>query len=199
MECKHCANENKKNAFFCTSCEKIQKVNDDVSIFELLNIKPSIHVNKEELNKKYAELIQKMHPDKFTYAIEEDKNIAEANTAILNNAYKTLSCNESICEYLIHEMNKESSSEFIDNEYMMEVMMLNEELNNIRSLRDYEIFANKISNMHNMILSQMKNNIIRQNSIEAGKFSQRLKFINKILLDVNMKSSMLKQKELSKE
>ena len=64
---KSCWNCNKKldnNAFFCESCKKVQK-DFKVNPFKTFSLEKIYEIDLVKLEKRYLELQQLLHPDKF--------------------------------------------------------------------------------------------------------------------------------------
>ena len=189
--CPSCGSENKIAEFICNSCEKIQLVSDNrISIFSLFNLKPTLEVDKKSLEKKYFELIAMNHPDNVKLSAE--RSIAEANTSLLNSAYEILQSPLRTCEYILNEMTKSQENNISTDTDMSEIFSLQNELNNIQD--DYEIFKQKIANLHNFTLSKVKENIISKNVISAQQHMSKLKFLDSILQKTRAKAFALESK-----
>ena len=75
---------------FCFSCNSLQNVSDDVNHFEVMGLPRCFEIDTEELESLYQRLTLEMHPDFFGAAPEEQKQLSEKYSVMLNAAYSTL-------------------------------------------------------------------------------------------------------------
>ena len=74
-----------------------------MNYFELFKIPVQFIVDKAAIRKKYFELSKLSHPDYFANTgIEEQQNALESS-AVLNQAFKTLSNCDSTLQYILKE------------------------------------------------------------------------------------------------
>lgn len=162
----------------------------DKNAFAIFDLKPSLDVDKNNLDKKYAELIAQNHPDRFVNKPLKLKQKAESKTAEINNAYKILSSPYAICQYMIDEMSKGCSLDegiVSEDDFISETMMLHSELHGLRSAKDCEQFRTKIINLHHLTFTQVKKSIIDKNLSAAQRHMNKLKFLEKILKQIRNK------------
>ncbi len=194
-ECTSCTNNSDKNSFFCNHCGKIQeiKLGGNVSFFSIFGIKPSIDIDKEMLDRNYSELIKLIHPDKFINSTEDEKLIAEVNTATINKAYSILSSDISICEYILNETNIQKISEVIDDEdnFLSEEIDLHEKLIGIKSINECTNFRNKLTGLYNMKLLNLRGSLLKKRWIDGNKALYKMKFIQNLLKILEKKAYML--------
>ncbi len=173
------------------------------NIFSTFDLKPSLEIDEEKLDKKYAELISQNHPDKFINKPLKSRQSAEAKTAQINEAYRTLSSPKAICQYMIDQMmeGQQASEEekIFDDDYMSETMMLHSELHGLRSAKECEHFRTKIINLYDVTFSQVKKGIIDKNLSVAQKHMNKLKFLEKILQHTRNKHFELEMNEIKQK
>lgn len=101
-----------------------------MDFFELFNIPPQLTIDKDVLRRKYFELSKKYHPDYFANANEADQYQALEESALLNNAYKTLTNKDETIKYVLKEKNllKDEEKYILENSFLMQMMEINEEL-----------------------------------------------------------------------
>ena len=75
---------------FCFSCNSLQNVSDDVNHFEVMGLPRCFEIDSGELESLYQRLTLEMHPDFFGAAPEEQKQLSEKYSVMLNAAYSTL-------------------------------------------------------------------------------------------------------------
>ena len=86
---------------FCFSCNSLQNVSDDVNHFEVMGLPRCFEIDTEELESLYQRLTLEMHPDFFGTATQEQKQLSEKNSVMLNTAYSTLREPASRATYLL--------------------------------------------------------------------------------------------------
>lgn len=189
-QCTFCEKNNEKKKFFCIYCKTIQPVelDGDVSIFTIFNLEIKSEIEKNALDKIYSELILKVHPDKFFN--DEDKNIAELNTAVINFGYNILSSQYKTCDYILHAIYKVDNLE-TDNEYILEMLDIYQKLHDIKKSSECSDLKIKLKQEHNTILERVKVNILSQELLKANRYMNRLKLINKAIHAIDNKERML--------
>ena len=86
---------------FCFSCNSLQNVSDDVNHFEVMGLPRCFEIDTEELESLYQRLTLEMHPDFFGAAPEEQKQLSEKYSVMLNAAYSSLREPASRARYLL--------------------------------------------------------------------------------------------------
>ena len=87
---------------FCFSCKALQPFPREMDFFEVLGFPVNFEIKSSELEERYQELSLELHPDFYGSAPEEEKQLSEAASAILNTAYKTLHEPTLRADYLLH-------------------------------------------------------------------------------------------------
>lgn len=87
-------------------------------------------LDAKELQKKYRQMQSVLHPDKFSKRSDEEKQISENYSSLVNEAYKVL---QSPLKRAIHLLsvkgeNVAEDQKLQDPEFLMEIMELNEEV-----------------------------------------------------------------------
>lgn len=101
-----------------------------MNYFELFEIPVQLKVNKAQLPKRYFELSRKYHPDFFTNAAEEEKNIALEKSALLNKAFKTFQHPDETIKYVLQlkGLLQEEEKFELPKDFLLEVLEINEQL-----------------------------------------------------------------------
>jgi Fe-S protein assembly co-chaperone HscB len=153
------------------------------SIFTIFGLQMSDTVDIEAVDKKYAELAREHHPDIFIKQSIEQQKIAEQNMAMINKAYKILSSPKLTYQYLIDQMmkNDQPEEEIADNNDIVDIMLLHDEIDNIRNSIEYENFKKKVDDSYQIALSNVRQGIIENNIKIAQKYMNKVNFLDKIL------------------
>jgi len=100
IECWSCSIGHTHSSLFCPHCSKIQPPpgGDYFQVFSLLR---AFHIDLPLLETEFHRLSRKVHPDRFARATESERQFSLADTALLNDAYRTLKDPLSRTEYLL--------------------------------------------------------------------------------------------------
>ncbi|KAF1056886.1 MAG: Co-chaperone protein HscB [Pseudomonas delhiensis] len=106
--------------------------------YALFDLKPEFRVDLDALGKRYRELAREVHPDRFADASESEQRLALEKAAELNEAYQVLRSAPRRALYLLtlqgHELPLEATVQ--DPEFLMQQMMLREELEDLHDSAD---------------------------------------------------------------
>jgi molecular chaperone HscB len=100
IACWSCSVAHNEVTLFCPHCSKIQPptVGDYFSVFSL---EPRLNLDLDQLETEFHRLSRKLHPDRFARAAANEKQWSLADTALLNDAYRTLKEPIHRTEYLL--------------------------------------------------------------------------------------------------
>ena len=109
VACWSCSIGHNDSTLFCPHCSKIQPPpgGDYFSVFAL---KPHLQLDLPALEHEFHRLSRKLHPDRFARALDNEKQWSLADTALLNDAYRTLKNPLSRTEYLLKLVGSEFDS-----------------------------------------------------------------------------------------
>lgn len=114
----------------------------DKNYFEFYNIPITLTPDTAALKKEYYRISKEFHPDFF--ANDADK-MAEAMevTTLNNNAYKTLTNADKLVKYVLelHDMLEEGEKNSLPQEFLMEMMEVNEQLMELEFAPDAEALS----------------------------------------------------------
>ena len=100
VSCWACSVAHNESTLFCPHCSKIQPPpgGDYFSVFGLV---PRLNLDLGMLEHQYHKMSRKLHPDRFARASENEREWSLADTALLNDAYRTLKDPIRRTEYLL--------------------------------------------------------------------------------------------------
>jgi len=123
---------------FCPSCGKIQQVPEQSDYFAMFGLPRKLWIEMAALEQKFLQLSWKLHPDNFTNAPAEEREISLRRSSELNDAYRTLRDPVARVEYLlaiegarVEGKNKQQAPP----ELLEEVFELNESLDELREAK----------------------------------------------------------------
>ena len=110
VACWSCSVSHNDSTLFCPHCSKIQPpaAGDYFSVFSL---EPRLNLDLAALESEFHRLSRKLHPDRFARATESEKQWSLADTALLNDAYRTLKDPLRRTEYLLKLQGAEIGEE----------------------------------------------------------------------------------------
>jgi molecular chaperone HscB len=100
VACWSCAIGHSDSTLFCPHCSKIQPPPGG-DYFSVFGLKPRLNLDLSTLEHEFHRLSRKLHPDRFARALENEKQWSLADTALLNDAYRTLKDPLRRTEYLL--------------------------------------------------------------------------------------------------
>lgn len=105
------------------------------NFFEFFGLDRKLSLDEAALKKRFYELSRQWHPDRFTRKSVEESSLAEQNTALVNDGYRTLRDPVKRAEYLLSEEGfpiGEQRSKDVPPELLEEVFELNMALEEMR-------------------------------------------------------------------
>ncbi len=106
VSCWSCSVAHNTSTLFCPHCSKIQPpaTGDYFSVFSL---EPKLNIDTAVLEHEFHRLSRRLHPDRYARATDSERQFALADTALLNDAYRTLKDPLRRTEYLLKLMGTE--------------------------------------------------------------------------------------------
>ena len=89
IECWSCSVAHNESTLFCPNCSKIQPPIGG-NYFSVFGLDPHLNIDLPKLEQEFHRLSRKLHPDRFARASDNEKEWSLADTALLNDAYRTL-------------------------------------------------------------------------------------------------------------
>ena len=89
VACWSCSVAHNESTLFCPHCSKIQPPPGG-NYFSVFGLMPRLDLDLGMLEHEFHKLSRKLHPDRFARARDNEKEWSLADTALLNDAYRTL-------------------------------------------------------------------------------------------------------------
>jgi molecular chaperone HscB len=146
IACWSCSVGHNDSTLFCPYCSKIQPPPGG-DYFSVFGMKPKLNLDLPALEAEFHRLSRKLHPDRFARALENEKQWSLADTALVNDAYRTLKDPVRRTEYLLKLLgaNQETSPQPVGHDrkdpsrvpadLLEEVFELNMQLEEMRAAR----------------------------------------------------------------
>jgi molecular chaperone HscB len=100
VACWSCSIGHNDSTLFCPHCSKIQPPPGG-DYFSVFGLEPQLELDLTALENEFHRLSRKLHPDRFVRALDNERQWSLADTALLNNAYRTLKDPIHRTEYLL--------------------------------------------------------------------------------------------------
>lgn len=100
VACWSCSVAHNESTLFCPHCSKIQPPSGG-DFFSVFGLKSRLNLDLAELEHEFHRLSRRLHPDRFARASESERQWSLADTALLNDAYRTLKDPIHRTEYLL--------------------------------------------------------------------------------------------------
>ena len=111
VACWSCSVAHNESTLFCPHCSKIQPPPGS-DYFSVFGLSPRLNLDLPSLEKEFHRLSRRLHPDRFARAAANEKEWSLADTALLNDAYRTLKDPITRTEYLLKLHGAEIGEEF---------------------------------------------------------------------------------------
>jgi len=149
--CPECSTEvvssDSKYSFFCAECLTILPVDRSKNYFQVLNTPVTYDVDPRAVALFKRHLMKQLHPDKFAGSAPEQLRLAEDQSALVNEAASVLTNPYQRGVYLL-KINgaeiEEGTNPELGQEFLMELMELNEEVDELSNSSDAEKMMKKI-------------------------------------------------------
>jgi molecular chaperone HscB len=100
VACWSCSVAHNDSTLFCPHCSKIQPAAAG-DFFRVFGLERGFKIDLAALEQEFHRLSRKVHPDRFARASETERQLSLADTALLNDAYRTLKDPLHRTEYLL--------------------------------------------------------------------------------------------------
>ncbi len=144
--CRDCGGGAPVDAHFCPQCTKILTLGRHGDYFAFLGVPRKLNLDVADLEQRFRGLSRQFHPDYFYNAPLGERRASLERSSYLNDAYRTLRQPIARIEYLLELEGMSSGQERSGAEaaqsgavppaLLEEVFALNEELDEVRALRE---------------------------------------------------------------
>ncbi|TRY76568.1 hypothetical protein TCAL_00132 [Tigriopus californicus] len=120
----------------CSKCFLLAQVPSSLNHFHLFSLYETFDVEQKVLSSKFKALQNVLHPDRFAGKSEDQAILADSWSSAVNDAYQNLSKPLTRALYLLEckgQPVQEGDAQVMDNEFLMHIMEVNEELDEVDS------------------------------------------------------------------
>ena len=158
--------------------------------FELFGLPVTFIIDSSALAQRYRELQAVVHPDRYANASAQEQRLSLQQATLVNEAYQTLKDPVRRAQYLLaeHGIDMRPDQETTkDTAFLMEQLMLREELENARHADDPVTVLNELMDR----VAQMIKTLVAQMAIQFGDATpeqleaaresvRKMQFLNKL-------------------
>ena len=141
LECRNCGAGAPVDDHFCPQCDRILALGRFGDYFSFFGLPRRLHIDPADLERRFRELSRKFHPDFFYNASPAERIASLERSSYLNDAYRVLRSPATRIEHLLaieglQPARSDGDSAKVPPALLEEVFALNEELDDIRALRE---------------------------------------------------------------
>jgi molecular chaperone HscB len=141
LECRTCGAGAPVDEHFCPHCSRILALGRHGDYFSFFGLPRRLGLDLQDLEQRFRDLSRKFHPDYFYNASPTERLASLERSSYLNDAYRTLRNPVSRVEHLLAieglpPAKSEEGTAKVPPSLLEEVFALNEELDEIRELRE---------------------------------------------------------------
>jgi len=175
MKCWNC-NSSHTYELLCPSCNRVQCTgctSNQINYFQLFKLKESFDISRNSLKPYYLKLQTLLHPDKFANTSQLEKDYSTTQSALINEAYKTLIEPLKRGLYMLKLNGYELESEVVDSEtanqeLLNDIFMLNFQVDDCDDITELQEISTDIEiDIENDI--QAINEAFHENDFLAAK------------------------------
>jgi molecular chaperone HscB len=140
-ECRSCNTSVPVDEHFCPNCSRIQSLGRHGDYFAFLGLPRQLVLDAQDLDRRFRDLSRKFHPDFYYNATPAERLASLERSSYLNDAYRALKQPVSRIEHLLTieglpAGKSDEGTAKVPPGLLEEVFALNEEMDEIRSLRE---------------------------------------------------------------
>ena len=141
LECRSCGAGAPLDEHFCPQCSRILALGRHGDYFAFLGLPRKLLIDPADLERRFRDLSRKFHPDYYYNASPAERLASLERSSYLNDAYRALKNPISRVEHLLAieglpSARSEEGTAKVPPSLLEEVFALNEELDEIRELRE---------------------------------------------------------------
>ena len=141
LECRSCGAGAPVDEHFCPQCSRILALGRHGDYFSFLGLPRRLVIDANDLERRFRDLSRKFHPDYFYNASPTERLASLERSSYLNDAFRALKNPVSRIEHLLAieglpPAKSEEGTAKVPPSLLEEVFALNEELDEIRALRE---------------------------------------------------------------
>ncbi|MEE6513606.1 hypothetical protein FKM82_021354 [Ascaphus truei] len=186
--CWSCRAALSRAELFCPSCTSLQPPDHTKDYFQVLGCDKSFNVDIQELQKKYRNLQRLLHPDHFSQKSQNERDLSEKQSSLVNKAYGTLLSPLSKRTLSRHGITLEDGSDgVVDAQFLFEILEISEKLTEINGDAEIEEIGNVVQAKCEKLTEEVRNAFQQGNLKEVKILLAKMKYFSNIQNQVKKK------------
>jgi len=151
--------------------------------FELFGLPENFEIDLQLLTERYLALQRVVHPDIYATASAPERHLALQNSAVLNEALRTLKDPLARANYLLTQHGFQPSSlsaTTSDAEFLMEQMQLREDLATAKDQQAIAIITNKLQHQYELLMQTLANELRAKRWMQSQEILHKLQFLTRL-------------------
>ncbi|OQV17520.1 putative Iron-sulfur cluster co-chaperone protein HscB, mitochondrial [Hypsibius exemplaris] len=146
--------------------------------FDVFNLPSSYDLTPDQLTPKYRKLLSRFHPDKFHQKSEEEKAESEAQSRLINQAYRVLLNPLERGLYLLklHNSPQDEGKLDISSDSLMNIYEINDELSELTDASRLAEIKKENDQRINSLIEKISRSFQSERIQEAKVFLAQLKY-----------------------
>jgi molecular chaperone HscB len=165
--------------------------NDDQNPFEVLGIAATFEMDKTTLDEAYFARQFLVHPDRFIYHSEPERQVALMQSSLLNRAYEVLKTPTLRAKALLKlrgiDVSEDASQTVQDVQVLEEMMALQETFTEAVSPHDLAHLESQIQERLQMVKTSFSGALQQDGNKELLALFLRLTYLSKLLGDIQVR------------
>lgn len=166
-----------------------------MNYFELFEIPVSIRPDKDLIKNKFYQLSRQYHPDRFANASEDEQAEALERSSMINKVWKVFQNEDETIRYVLslHDLIEEEEKYELSQDFLMEVMEINEELmeledvstsgqhlDNIQSKLE-QLITETYNHVAEIVENYQETTVSKEKLLQLKDYYYRKKYLQRIL------------------
>lgn len=161
---------------------------EDQNPFEILGVAATFSIDAAALDEAYFARQSLVHPDRFIYHSEPERQVSLVQSSLLNRAYETLKTPTLRAKALLKlrgiEVSEDGSQTVQDPQVLGEMMALQETLAEAASPHDLTYLESQIQDQLQVVEDSFSRALQHNNNDELLGLFLRLTYLSKLLGDI---------------
>ncbi|XP_062204657.1 iron-sulfur cluster co-chaperone protein HscB homolog [Phragmites australis] len=167
----------------CGSCGSVQPIDPAVDYFQIFGLKREYNIKDNSLEGKYKDWQKKLHPDLVHTKSEKERGFAAEQSALVIDAYRTLSRPLSRALYLLllEGIHVDEEKTISDPELLMEMMEIREAVNDASDSQTLEKIQSQIKRKLETWSDSFQEAFDKRDFDRAVEATQRMKYYERAM------------------
>uniref|UniRef100_A0A672MMZ7 Iron-sulfur cluster co-chaperone protein HscB, mitochondrial-like n=1 Tax=Sinocyclocheilus grahami TaxID=75366 RepID=A0A672MMZ7_SINGR len=147
------------------------------------SLEHTFSLDTQRLQKRYVELQRSLHPDNFSQKSSKEQEYSEEQSALVNNAYRTLQKPLSRAVYMLElrgVLLEEGTDAAADPAFLLEVLEINESLAETRSQDEVSTIGRSVREKLKDLTERMNSSLNKGDLLTAKELLAQMKYFTNI-------------------